>query len=174
MSLEQTADNLGMAAALKPRAASPRSGSASERYWAPCLAVALLAVFLFYVTLKGLVHESVARVPTLPPAVMPAYVEATVPAGNRALPDAAAPSSEEQALPTPHRAPLANATFETPVSAPVFAPTEPPAKAAPAFVEVHKCVMPEGDAVYSDGPCPESARASTLRLPRNLPAAAGL
>jgi len=37
---------------------------------------------------------------------------------------------------------------------------------------VQKCVMPEGDAVYSDGPCPEGARASTLRLPRDLHAAA--
>jgi len=144
-----------MAAALKSRAAAPRSGS--ERYWAPCLAVALLAVSLFYVTLNDLVHESAARAPALPPAVMPASVEA---------PGATTRASEEPV------APPANATSEAPAIAPVVAPAEPPAKAAPAFVEVQKCVMPEGDAVYSDGPCPEGARASTLRLPRDLHAAA--
>lgn len=150
-----------MAAALKSQAAAPRSGS--ERYWAPCLGVALLATSLFYVTLKDLVHESAARAPALPPAVMPAYVEA---------PGAATRPSAEPAPPTPHRALPANAAFEAPVIAPVVVPAEPPAKAAPAFVEVQKCVMPEGDAVYSDGPCPEGASASTLRLPRNLHAAA--
>ncbi|MET3444158.1 hypothetical protein ABIC94_004967 [Variovorax paradoxus] len=149
MSLEQTVDKF-------KRVDTARSGS--ERYWVPCLAVALLAVFLFYVTLKDLVHESAARAPALPPAVMPAHVEATVPG-------AATRPSEEPALPTPHRAPLANATFQ----APVIAPAEPP-----AFVEVHKCVMPEGTAGYSDGPCPEGAHASTLRVPRNLHAAARL
>ncbi|RSZ41376.1 hypothetical protein [Variovorax beijingensis] len=146
-----------MAAALKSRAAAPRSSSGSERYWAPCLGVALLAVSLFYVTLNDLVHESAARAPALPPAVMPASVEA---------PRATARASEEPV------APPANATSEAPAIAPVAAPAEPPAKAAPAFVEVQKCVMPEGDAVYSDGPCPEGASASTLRLPRNLHAAA--
>ena len=139
--------------------------AASGRYWAPCLAVALLAVFLFYVALKSLVNESAARAPTLPPAVMPADVEITVPGTATRSPD-------EPALPTPHRAPLANATLEAPAIAPVAAPAEPSAKAAPAFVEVHKCVMPEGDAAYSDGPCPEGARASTLRFPRNLHASA--
>ncbi|MGJ3700598.1 hypothetical protein [Variovorax sp. AFSI2.2] len=141
---------------------------ASGRYWAPCMAIALVAVFLFYVALKGLVNESAARAPTLPPAVMPANVETTVPG-------TATRSSEEPALPPP-RAPLANATLEAPVIAPVIAPAvaaaEPPVKAAPAFVEVHKCVMPEGDAGYTDRPCPEGARASTLRFPRNLRAAA--
>jgi len=176
MSQEQTVHEPGMAAALRSRATSPRTGSgfASERYWAPCLAVALLAVFLFYVTLKGLVHESTARAPALPPAVMSAHVEATVPADNRALPGAATRSSEEPALPTLYRGPMANANFETPASAPSVAPAEPPAKPAPAFVEVHKCVMPEGDAGYSDGPCPEGAHASTLRVPRNVHTAARL
>jgi hypothetical protein len=154
-----------MAAALTSRATVPRARFGSERYWAPCLAVALLAVSLFYVTLKDLVHESAARASALPPAVMPAYVEDK---------GAATRSSEEPAPPTPHRAPPANATWEAPVIAPPVAPAEPTAKAAPAFVEVQKCVMPEGDAVYSDQPCPEGASASTLRLPRNLHAAARL
>jgi hypothetical protein len=159
MSLEQTIDKFEQADAVPPSRFGP------QRYWAPCLAVALVAVSLFYVTLKDLVHESAARVPTLPPAVMSAHVDAK---------GATTRSSEEPAPPTPHRAPLANATFEAPVIAPAVAPTEQPAKAAPAFVEVQKCVMPEGDAAYSDGPCPEGASASTLRLPRNLHAAARL
>ena len=158
-----------MAATLNPGTGAPQSSSSifgSQRYWAPCLAVALVAMSLFYVALKDLVDESAARAPALPPAVMPAYVEA------KGVPTR---SSEESAVPTtPHRAPLASSTFETPVTAPVVAPAESPAKAVPAFVEVQKCVMPEGDAVYSDGPCPEGASASTLRLPRNLHAAARL
>jgi len=146
-----------------------QADASSGRYWAPCLAIALVAVFLFYVALKGLVNESAARAPTLPPAVMPANVETPVPG-------TAMRSSEEPPSPLPDRAPLANATLEAPAIAPVIAPAvaaaEPTAKAAPAFVEVHKCVMPEGDAGYSDRPCPEGAHASTLRFPRNLHAAA--
>ena len=52
-----------MAAALKHRAAGAGPAVAGpERFWAPCLAVALLAMFLFYVMLQGLVKESAARV----------------------------------------------------------------------------------------------------------------
>jgi len=149
-----------MAAALNSGVGAPRSGSSlfgAPRYWAPCLAVALVAVSLFYVTLKDLVHESAARAPASAPTVMPAYVETK---------GAATRPPEEPARSTPYRMPLASASFEAPVAA------EPPAKAVPAFVEVQKCVMPEGDAIYSDGPCPEGASASTLKLPRNLHAAA--
>jgi hypothetical protein len=152
-----------MAAALSSRAA-PSSGG-SERYWAPCLAVALVAMSLFYVTLKDLVHESAARAPTPPPAVMPAYVEATESAGRLALPDPVTSTSMRAAMPAYVRAPLTNANFDA-------SSTVQPAKAAPAVIEVHKCLMPEGDAVYSDGPCPEGSRASTLRLPRDLNASA--
>ncbi|MDP9930437.1 hypothetical protein [Variovorax paradoxus] len=161
MSLEQTVDTF------------KQVDAENGRYWAPCLAIALVAVLLFYVALKGLVNESAARAPTLPPAVMPANVEPPVPG-------TATRSSEEPASPPPHRAPLANATPEAPVIAPAIAPViapavaaaEPPAKAVPAFVEVHKCVMPEGDAGYTDRPCPEGTHASTLRFPRSLHAAA--
>ncbi|SFP52563.1 hypothetical protein [Variovorax sp. 770b2] len=149
-----------MAAALSSRTAMP--GAGSQRYWAPCLAVALVAMSLFYVTLKDLVHESAARAPALPPAVMPAYVEATESAGRLALPDAVTHSSVAPAMPVFHRTPPANANAE--------AAAQP--KAAPAVVQVNKCVMPEGEAVYSDGPCPEGSRASTLRLPRDLHASA--
>jgi len=147
----------------------------SSRYWAPCLGVALVAVSLFYVSLKDLVQESAARAPGLAPAVMPAHVEPATPAtGTRALPSEVARSSPEPVMPmspyAPAYAPLANANF----GALVVAPAEAPVKAAPAVVEVHKCVMPEGEASYSDGPCPEGAQASTLRLPRGVHASASL
>jgi hypothetical protein len=144
----------------------------SSRYWAPCLGVALVAVSLFYVTLKDLVQESAARAPGLAPAVMPAHVEP--PSGTRALPSEVARSSPEPVMPmspyAPAYAPLANANF----GAPGVVPMDAPVKAAPAVVEVHKCVMPEGEASYSDGPCPEGAQASTLRLPRGVHASASL
>lgn len=140
----------------------------SSRYWAPCLGVALVAVSLFYVTLKDLVQESAARAPGLAPAVMPAHVEPA--SGTRALPSEVARSSPEPVMPMSPYAPLANANSGSPAAAPL----DPPAKAAPAVVEVHKCVMPEGEASYSDGPCPEGAQASTLRLPRGVHASASL
>ena len=152
-----------MAATLNPEAGARPSGASlfgPQRYWAPCLAVALVAVSLFYVTLKDLVREHAARATPSPPAVMQAYVEAKGTAAHS--PEKQAP----QAPLTPYRAPRVDTAVE--------APAEPQAKAAPAFVEVQKCVMPEGDAVYSDSPCPEGASASTLRLPRNLHAAARL
>jgi hypothetical protein len=136
-------------------------GAGTVRYWAPCLAVALVAVALFYVTLKDLVQESAARAPALATAVMPAHVEPTKPSDNRLLQEATARSSMASRMPA----------FQP---APVIVTAAPPAKAVPAFVEVHKCVMPEGDAVYSDGPCPEGASASTLRLPRDRHASANL
>ena len=149
-----------MAAALNSRAALSDAGS--QRDWAPCLAVALVAMSLFYVALKDLVHESAARAPSPPPAIMPAYVEATESAGRLALSDSVT-SSSVRAMPVFHRALPANANLVAPAET---------VKAAPAVTEVHKCVMPEGDAIYSDGPCPEGARSSTLRLPRDLHASA--
>jgi hypothetical protein len=137
-----------MAAALSSRTAPSDSGP--ERYWAPCLAVALVAMFLFYVALNDLVQESAARTPAPPPSVMPAYVEPARTAEQRTAP----------AVPAPQAVQLKNASFE----APAAVPEEMPAKAVPAVTEVHKCVMPEGDAMYSDGPCPEGASATTLRL----------
>lgn len=146
----------------KPREASQSRGG-SERYWAPCLAVALVAVSLFYVTLKDLVHENAARTPATPPAVMPAYVEAIQSAGRLGLPDSVKRSSVEPAMPLFHRASPANANFEAPVE---------PARAAPAVTVVSKCLMPNGNPIYSDGPCPAGASATTLRLPRDLHASA--
>lgn len=150
MSLQHTIDTF------EPHDAAP-SRAGSERYWAPCMAVALLAISLFYVTLKDLVHESAARVPA-PPPVVSAHVEATGPVDQRAAP----------VLPvfTPPPVRSTNASFEAQASA------ETPDKAVPAVTEVRKCVMPEGDVIYSDDPCPEGAHASTLRLPRDLHALA--
>ncbi len=148
-----------MAAALTSRA-RPAAGD-PRRYWAPCLGVALVAMSLFYVTLKDLVHESAARAAVLTTAVVPAEPDKST--AHRALPDAMTLASTEPVT-------LTNTNFD----APVIAPAAPAANAVPAVVEVHKCVMPEGDAAYSDGPCPEGARASTLRFPRDLHASASL
>ena len=143
-----------MAAALTPRVRPP--AGAPRRFWAPCLGVALVAMSLFYVTLKDLVHESAARAALLTTAVVPAEPDKSTAHG--ALPDAMTRAFTEPAKRT-------NTHFEPPVIAPA-------AKSVLAVVEVHKCVMPEGDAAYSDGPCPEGARATTLRLPRDLHASA--
>lgn len=96
---------------------------------------------------------------------MPAEAQADRSATARALPDAVTSASTAPVTPT-------NANFNTPT--PVTASAAPAARAVPAVVEVHKCVMPEGDAAYSDGPCPAGAHATTLRLPRDLHASASL
>ncbi|MET3493434.1 hypothetical protein [Variovorax boronicumulans] len=136
-----------------------------KRYWAPCLAVALVAVSLFYVSLQDLVRESAARAPTLPPAIMPAYVEPARLAGGGAVPDAGA-----QPAVSPAQRMVALTTFEPSASV----AEAPPAKAVPAVVEVHKCLSPEGAAAYTDGPCPDGASTSTLRLPQNVKVAGRL
>lgn len=138
-----------MAASLSSRAHRPAGDP--RRYWAPCLGVALVAMSLFYVTLKDLVQESAARAAALTTAVVPAEPDKST--ADRALPDSMTHASTEPAT-------LTNANFDAPVIAPA-------AKAVPAIVEVHKCVMPEGDAAYSDGPCPAGAQATTLRFPRD-------
>lgn len=154
------------------RAAQPRESRAastehdSKRYWAPCLAVALVAMSLFYVTLQDLVRESAARAPTLPPAIMPAYVEPARLAADRAMPESAMPPAVAPA----QRVPVVFTTSEPSATVAV----EAPAKAAPAAVEVHKCLSPEGAAAYTDGPCPEGASTSTLRLPQNVKVAGRL
>lgn len=149
-----------MAAALTSRARPPAGDP--RRYWAPCLGVALVAMSLFYVTLKDLVHESAVRAALLTTAVGPVEAEPDRSTARQTLPDAA-PSASSSAPVT-----LTNTHFEPPV----IGPETQAAKSVPAVVEVHKCVMPEGDAAYSDGPCPAGARASTLRLPRDLHASA--
>lgn len=132
----------------------------APRYWAVGLGVALLAVFLFYLALSSLVRESAGRAPRLPPSIMPEHVKAP-----RSTIDNNTPVESVRASVAPPiaRMDTAMASAEATVK-----------KAAPAFVEVQKCVMPEGDAVYSDAPCPPDAQASTLRLPSQPNAAARL
>lgn len=148
-----------MATSLTSRAHRPAGDP--RRYWAPCLGVALVAMSLFYVTLKDLVQESAARAAVLTTAVVPAEPDKST--ADRALPDAMTHASTAPAT-------LTNTNFD----APVIAPAAPAAKAAPVVVEVHKCVMPEGNAAYSDGPCPAGAHETTLRLPRAVHATASL
>ncbi|WPG39977.1 hypothetical protein [Variovorax sp. EBFNA2] len=150
-----------MAAALSSRARPPAADP--RRYWAPCLGVALVAMALFHATLKDLVNESAARAALVTTAVVPAEAEPDRSAAGQALPDGA-PSAPSVPVT------LTNTNFEPSV----ILPAAPTAKAAPAVVEVHKCVMPEGNAAYSDGPCPAGAHATTLRLPRDLHASASL
>jgi hypothetical protein len=156
-----------MAAPLNSRALPAQADP--RRYWAPCLGVALLAMLLFYVTLKDLVHESEARAQALLPPIVPAHVEAPLESAPRPAPMDATRAAATPA-PAPYRGSFANANFDSPPVAAVRARPKP----APAVDEVNKCVMPEGDAVYSDGPCPDGAEASTLRLPRTVHASASL
>lgn len=131
-----------MAASLNPRA---ESMAGPARYWAPCLAVALLAMFLFYVTLQDLVRESAARAP-VPVAVMPARVEAPPPA--LAEPVAMLPARPMRAY--------------APAVADV--PQQPAVVRTAKAVVVSKCIAPSGESEYSDGPCPAGAQATQLRL----------
>lgn len=151
-----------MAASLTSRARSPATDA--RKYWAPCLGVALVAMSLFYATLKDLVDESAARAALLTTAVAAGQPEPDRSAARETnLPDSTPSASSAPVT-------LTNTNFEPPL----IAPPAPAAKAAAAVVEVHKCVMPEGNAAYSDGPCPAGAHATTLRLPRDVHAAASL
>lgn len=132
----------------------------APRYWALGLGVALLAVFLFYLALSSLVHESAGRAPRLPPSIMPEHVKAP-----RSTIDSTQPAESAHAPVAPSIAKLDT------TMASAAATTN---KTVPAFIEVQKCVMPEGDAIYSDAPCPQDAQASTLRLPSHPNAAARL
>jgi len=131
-----------MAASLTPRA---RPVAGPERFWAPCLAVALLAMFLFYVALQDLVRESAARAP-VPVAVMPAQVAVRPPPVMAG------------------RAPEAPRPVRIYALAVADAPQQPVVAKTVKTVEVSKCVTLSGESEYSDGPCPEGARATKLRL----------
>ncbi|KQW58123.1 hypothetical protein ASC92_11050 [Variovorax sp. Root411] len=141
-----------MAAALRGRPAPAFGPWGSPKYWAPCLGVALVAMFLFYVTLQGLVQESAARAP-VQARVTPASVQRPL---ARDREEAVWPVARLAALPVaPHVAPL------VPLAR---APAEAPRAATPVALEVTKCVGPSGEAEYSDGPCSEGTRATTLHL----------
>lgn len=149
-----------MAAPLSSRAAPAAAVAPDRRYWPLCLAVALLAMFLFYVTLQGLVRESAAHAAV--------QFNQAVAAGGQAPAETAMPRFE----------PIAPA-MQVPAAAVAAQTLPPPAvvhakAAAPAVVEVTKCFTPSGEAAYSDGPCPEGSQATTLRLPRDMNVAASL
>jgi hypothetical protein len=50
----------------------------------------------------------------------------------------------------------------------------PPGAGVPDTFEVTKCLAPSGKAAYSDGPCPEGSRATTVRLRRDVNLADGM
>jgi len=143
-----------MAAALNGRVGgrAPEVGD-SRRYWAPCIAVALVAMFLFYVTLTDLVKESAARA-AAQVAVMPAVVQAPLRTSTPAPEPAGVEAPVRMAAVVP-----AARRIEQPQPAELS-----PVVAKPVRLEVTKCVTPSGEAEYSDGPCSEGARATTLRL----------
>lgn len=58
--------------------------------------------------------------------------------------------------------------------APSLAPSPSPGITAPGTFEVTKCLTPSGKAAYSDGPCPEGSRATTVRLQRDVNIADGM
>lgn len=143
-----------MAAALRGQSAPGFGPWGAPRYWAPCLAVALVAMFFFYVTLQGLVRESAARAPTQA-SVTPAAVQPPLARDLSSDREEAARPVTVAARTVPAFVPLER----TPVEAPhaVHAVT-------PVAFEVTKCVTPSGEAEYSDGACSEGARATTLHL----------
>jgi len=84
----------------------------------------------------------------------------------------------QQRVARPSDASTAGSPAESPTSATARSvPTPPetsPRAATPDTFEVTKCLTPSGKAAYSDGPCPEGSRATTVRLQRDLNLANGM
>lgn len=141
-----------MAAALsgRPQAAvlngPTQAAGGSQRYWAPCLAVALVAVCLFYVALTDLLNERAAHAP-VQVSVVPAVVQPPL-------------ASVEDALPVNTASVQAVRTYVS-RAMPSVAAELSPVVATPVRLAVTKCVSSAGTAEYSDGPCAEGAQAST-------------
>ena len=152
-----------MAAPLRSRAVPAAAATPDRRYWPLCLAVALLAMFMFYVTLQGLVRESAAHAAMQFDQAVAAARQAPV------APDMPRFEPIAPAIQVPAAAVAAVAAETLPPPAVVHAMA-----AAPAVVEVTKCFTPGGEAAYSDGPCPEGSQATKLRLPRDMNVAASL
>lgn len=76
----------------------------------------------------------------------------------------------EQSIAEPPRANPRPPTMRTVPSAPGTSTDA----AAPDTFEVTKCLTPSGKAAYSDGPCPEGSRATTVRLRRDVNLADGM
>ncbi|QNK70316.1 hypothetical protein [Variovorax sp. PAMC26660] len=111
-----------------------------ERHWALWLALAVLAVYLFYLGAEWLLaQQRAARLPTEPVA-----------APSRVAP----PVQETRPAPAP--------------------PVTSPGVTGLDTFDVTKCLTPSGKAAYSDGPCPEGSRATTVRLRRDVNIADGM
>ncbi|WP_432731685.1 hypothetical protein [Variovorax sp. W6] len=75
-------------------------------------------------------------------------------------------------MPSPTAPP--SASIRPAPSVPPSPPASQPNATAPDTFEVTKCLMPSGKAAYSDGPCPEGSRATTVRLRRDVNIADGM
>jgi hypothetical protein len=139
-----------MAAALTLRGAE---GAPLRRCLAIGGAVVLVAMYVFYATLKDIVRESAARVPRLPPSIVEVHKPA-LPHSLASTADAVSPPAARYAYPASLATP---ASHGTPVRGTASTGTA-------AVTEVHKCTGPDG-ASYTDGPCPAGAHVDTLRLP---------
>ncbi|OAK60555.1 hypothetical protein A3K87_23805 [Variovorax paradoxus] len=112
-----------------------------DRHWALWLALAVLAVYLFYMGAEWLLAQQRAPKQSAGPTM--------------AVPPGIAPPPQD-ARPAP--------------SPPVASPGAP----GPDTFEVTKCLTPSGKAAYSDGPCPDGSRATTVRLRRDVNIADGM
>lgn len=112
-----------------------------ERHWALWLALAVLAVYLFYLGAEWLLAQQWAARQSAVPMAAP--------------PRIAPPTQETRPAPA---APMASS----------------PGATGPDTFEVTKCLTPSGKAAYSDGPCPEGSRATTVRLRRDVNIANGV
>lgn len=132
-----------------------RALSRLPRHWAPCAALALLAVVLFYVALTNLLKESAARGP-LQASVTPAVVQPPLSVGAD---EASVPQKATRAVALPVRA------FEPPAAVARASDVALlPVAATPVTSRVTKCITPAGTAEYSDGPCADGSRVATLHL----------
>lgn len=111
-----------------------------DRRWALWLALAVLAVYLFYMGAEWLLAQQRAPKQSTGPMA--------------AQPRIAPPPQQARPAPSP--------------------PVASPGATGPDTFEVTKCLTPSGKAAYSDGPCPEGSRATTVRLRRDVNIADGM
>ena len=111
-----------------------------DRHWALWLALAVLAVYLFYMGAEWLLAQQRAPKQSVGPMA--------------AQPRIAPPPRQARPAPSP--------------------PVASPGATGPDTFEVTKCLTPSGKAAYSDGPCPEGSRATTVRLRRDVNIADGM
>ena len=112
-----------------------------DRHWALWLALAVLAVYLFYMGAEWLLAQQRAQKQSAGPTMA-------------APPGIAPPPQDARPAPSP--------------------PVASPGATGPDTFEVTKCLTPSGKAAYSDGPCPEGSRATTVRLRRDVNIADGM